>query len=183
MASRGSRLSRRHFMHTVSATLAGIAAAKTAFAQSLASMGAPTDDARFDGGYWARVRAQFMMPDGFGYLNTGRLAATPRPVFDAMVEYWRLMAVNPTENSAVFEEGQEAIRIKAAQFVGASPDEVAITRNTTEGLVTVINLTVSLLGVMVVLPAALVWAEQRGRLEMRVPLPRPRFPLPRRGRA
>jgi selenocysteine lyase/cysteine desulfurase len=139
MASKGSRLSRRHFMHTVSATLAGIAAAKTAFAQSLASMGAPTDDARVDGGYWARVRAQFMMPDGFGYLNTGRLAATPRPVFDAMVEYWRLMAVNPTENSAVFEEGQEAIRIKAAQFVGASPDEVAITRNTTEGLVTVIN--------------------------------------------
>jgi predicted RND superfamily exporter protein len=51
------------------------------------------------------------------------------------------------------------------------------------GLVTVINLTVSLLGVMVVLPAALVWAEQRGRLEMRVALPRFRIPLPRRGRA
>jgi predicted RND superfamily exporter protein len=32
------------------------------------------------------------------------------------------------------------------------------------GIVTVIDLTVSLLGVMVVLPAALVWAEERGRL-------------------
>ena len=49
------------------------------------------------------------------------------------------------------------------------------------GLVTVINLTVSLLGVMVVLPAALVWAEQRG--ELRLALPRLRIPLPRRGRA
>jgi predicted RND superfamily exporter protein len=49
------------------------------------------------------------------------------------------------------------------------------------GLVTVINLTVSLLGVMVVLPAALVWAEQRGRLA--IALPRLRVPLPRRGRA
>ena len=34
------------------------------------------------------------------------------------------------------------------------------------GAVTVVNLSVSLLGVMVVLPAALVWAEQRGPLRV-----------------
>jgi predicted RND superfamily exporter protein len=34
------------------------------------------------------------------------------------------------------------------------------------GAVTVVNLTVSLLGVMIVLPAALVWAEQRGPLRI-----------------
>ncbi|MEA2449793.1 MAG: uncharacterized protein QOG63_1725 [Thermoleophilaceae bacterium] len=63
------------------------------------------------------------------------------------------------------------------------------------GLVTVINLTVSLLGVMIVLPAALVWSEQRGRLRLAdldprralrgrgAALARPRLPLPRRGRA
>jgi predicted RND superfamily exporter protein len=59
------------------------------------------------------------------------------------------------------------------------------------GLVTVIDLTVSLLGVMVVLPAALVWAEQHGRFALADFDPRPplralvrwRPPVPRRGRA
>ena len=43
------------------------------------------------------------------------------------------------------------------------------------GAVTVVSLTVSLLGVMVVLPAALVWAEQRGPLRV----PRTRAELAR----
>ena len=72
------------------------------------------------------------------------------------------------------------------------------------GIVTVVDLTVSLLGVMIVLPAALVWAERRSfgaarprpagwwralREELagvRLPrpsLPRPRLPRPRRSRA
>ena len=34
------------------------------------------------------------------------------------------------------------------------------------GAVTVVNLTVSLVGVMIVLPAALVWSEQRGPLRV-----------------
>jgi selenocysteine lyase/cysteine desulfurase len=74
-----------------------------------------------------------MMEDGFAYLNTGTLGPTPRPVYNALTEYWRLMAVNPNENSAVFQDRQEQIRFKAAAFIGASPEEVAITRNTTEG--------------------------------------------------
>ena len=72
-------------------------------------------------------------------MNTGRLGSTPKPVLDALLQYWRLMAENPSENSSVFEKRQEDIRVKAAKFVGASPDEIAIVRNTTEGLVTVIN--------------------------------------------
>jgi len=72
------------------------------------------------------------------------------------------------------------------------------------GIVTVVDLTVSLLGVMVVLPAALVWAERRqfgirdldprgwwralreelaGVRVRRPSVPRPRLPRPRRSRA
>src|SRR5204862_6746715 len=39
------------------------------------------------------------------------------------------------------------------------------------GIVTVVDLTVSLLGVMIVLPAALMWAEQRERFSLRRPRP------------
>jgi predicted RND superfamily exporter protein len=58
------------------------------------------------------------------------------------------------------------------------------------GAVTVIDLTVSLLGVMLVLPAAIVWAEQRGRLRAADLDPRPLLRsargglrVPRRSRA
>ena len=41
------------------------------------------------------------------------------------------------------------------------------------GIVTVVDLTVSLLGVMIVLPAALMWAEQHGPFTLRDLDPRP----------
>jgi hypothetical protein len=41
------------------------------------------------------------------------------------------------------------------------------------GILTVVDLSVSLLGVMLVLPAALVWAEQHGRFTVRDLNPRP----------
>jgi selenocysteine lyase/cysteine desulfurase len=108
---------------------------KTAFAQSVQKLGEhkPRNGWDTDDGYWAKVRDQFMLEPGFAYLNTGTLGPTPRPVVTAMNEYWRLMAVNPNENSQIFQDRQERIRVKAAAFIGATPDEIAITRNTTEG--------------------------------------------------
>ena len=44
-----------------------------------------------------------MLQDGFGYLNTGTLGPTPKAVYDALVSYWRLMAVNPHENSNILQ--------------------------------------------------------------------------------
>src|SRR6266852_3268241 len=108
---------------------------KTAFAQSVQTLGEhkPRNGWDSDDGYWAKVRDQFMLEPGFAYLNTGTLGPTPRPIVTAMNEYWRLMAVNPNENSQIFQDRQERIRVKAAAFVGVTPDEIAITRNTTEG--------------------------------------------------
>jgi uncharacterized protein len=49
------------------------------------------------------------------------------------------------------------------------------------GAVTVVDLTVSLLGVMLVLPAALVWAERHGRFTLADLDPRPLLRLARHG--
>ena len=43
------------------------------------------------------------------------------------------------------------------------------------GIVTVVDLSVSLLGVMIVLPAALMWAEQHGEFSLSDLDPRPRL--------
>ena len=115
-------VSRRRFFNGIlsgSALAAGtLTEVKTAFAQSVQKLGEShkahgweTDD-----GYWAKVRNQFMLEEGFAYLNTGTLGPTPRPVVTAMNEYWRLMAVNPNENSLIFQDRQEQIRIEATNW-------------------------------------------------------------------
>ena len=132
-------VSRRKFLNGMLAGAAAstLMAVKQAFSQTLEGIAKGIEGAREagheDGGYWAKVRKQFMLGDGFTYLNTGTLGPTPRPVFEAMTEYWRLMAVNPNENSNILQNRVEQIRVKVANFIGASPDEIAITRNTTEG--------------------------------------------------
>jgi len=135
-----SGFSRRNFFRTAgvsAAILAGVARTKTALAQELQKIAggrsADTTQWNEDGGYWAKVRNHFMLEDGFSYLNTGTLGPTPRPVWQAMTEYSRLMAVNPNEKSAIFQDNVEQIRAKVATFLGAATDDIAITRNTTEG--------------------------------------------------
>lgn len=129
--------SRRRFLGRLAggsaAAVIGLAETRASFAATLQSLRSGATDRPDDGGYWEKVRRHFILEDGFAYLNTGTLGPTPRPVVEAMNEYWRLMAVNPNENSAVFQNEVEQIRVKVAGFLGATPDEIAITRNTTEG--------------------------------------------------
>lgn len=86
--------------------------------------------------FWDTVRREFMLSDGMSYLNTGTLGPTPKPVFYTAVEGYRELAQDPgwpnelAQTTPLFER----VRTKAAQFVNADPDEVALTRNTTEGM-------------------------------------------------
>jgi selenocysteine lyase/cysteine desulfurase len=112
------------------ALVVSLVAAKKAFSQQMAELSrAP----RIDEGYWARIRGQFLLEDGLAYLNNGTVGPTPEPVYKAMVGYWKMMAENPNENSAILQGRTDLIREKAAQFLGASAAEVAIVRNATEG--------------------------------------------------
>jgi predicted RND superfamily exporter protein len=69
--------------------------------------------------------------------------------------------------AAVLASGATAI----AGFAALIASDIRMLRDF--GIVTVVDLTVSLLGVMVVLPAALLWAEQHGPFTLRDLDPRP----------
>ena len=69
--------------------------------------------------------------------------------------------------AAVLASGATAI----AGFAALAASDIRMLRDF--GVVTVVDLTVSLLGVMVALPAALIWAEQHGRFRLRDLDPRP----------
>ncbi len=129
--------SRRQFLNRMAAgaAAAGVSfeAVKTAFAQSVQPIAEAARHWRVDDGYWEKIRQQFLLEPGFAYLNNGTVGPTPGPVYHAMVEYWRMMAENPNEKSAILQGRLDMIRQKAAQFIGAEADEIAIVRNTTEG--------------------------------------------------
>jgi selenocysteine lyase/cysteine desulfurase len=93
---------------------------------SLKPMGA------LDEAYWWKVRSQFNMVDGLTYMNNGTLGPMPRVVFDANERYMREIMENPTDGGHA--EELEKVREKVAQFVGATADEIALTRSTTEGM-------------------------------------------------
>jgi uncharacterized protein len=92
------------------------------------------------------------------YTEERRSARTPEEALDRAFE---------STGAAVLASGVTAI----AGFAALAASDIKMLRDF--GLVTVVDLTVSLLGVMVVLPAALVWAEQRGRLTLGELDPRP----------
>ena len=69
--------------------------------------------------------------------------------------------------AAVLASGATAI----AGFAALIASDINMLRDF--GILTVVDLTVSLLGVMLVLPAALVWAEEHGPFRLRDLSPRP----------
>ena len=137
-----SGMSRRGFIGgTLTATVGGFAAGLTeakvrAFGgQSLTpalSLDALKPAGALDEAYWWKVRSQFNVVDGLTYMNNGTLGPMPRVVFDANERYMREIMEDPT-NSGRAEE-IDKVREKVAQFVGATADEIALTRSTTEGM-------------------------------------------------
>lgn len=86
-----------------------------------------------DDAFWKAVRAQFPLTHDRVYLNTGGLGPAPYPVLDTMIsKIMELQRVSETGHS-----GLDTAREKLAAFIGADADELAFTRNATEGNATV----------------------------------------------
>jgi isopenicillin-N epimerase len=106
----------------VAETLAGVRASASA---------ADQDDEAF----WDTIRAQFLLEPDLIYLNAGTTGAMPRVVLEAEARYQRLLAENPKiRHHFEYEVVPTIVRQKAADFIGASLEETALTHNTTEGL-------------------------------------------------
>jgi selenocysteine lyase/cysteine desulfurase len=97
------------------------------------------EDEAPDGVYWEEIRGLYDFEDRFIMMNNGTLGPMPKPVFNALTRYFRVQMTNPYDGYNYLPTFREAVRAKLAAFVNASPDEVALTSNTTEGLNLVIN--------------------------------------------
>jgi isopenicillin-N epimerase len=90
-----------------------------------------------DGGnetYWQMVKRQYPLEDGLLYLNAANVCPASRLVLDRHLEYLRDFQANPSfQNRDKYVAMRESLRGKLGRMLRVSPDEIAITRNTSEG--------------------------------------------------
>jgi isopenicillin-N epimerase len=122
--------SRRHFFLSLPA-VGALPATWTAFANALAAAPAPSPSSE---GYWNMVKRQFPLEDGLLYVNAANVCPASRPVLDRHMDFLRDFHSNPSfQNRDKYKPLQERLRSKLAALLRATPDEIAITRNTSEG--------------------------------------------------
>lgn len=90
--------------------------------------------------FWATIRAAYPVTTEFIQLENGYYSLTARPVMDKYLKH--IQAVNSVSSYYMRTRQYDDKRIsqtQLAELLGCSPDELIITRNTTESLDTVIG--------------------------------------------
>jgi selenocysteine lyase/cysteine desulfurase len=93
----------------------------------------PPTPASPDEKFWASVRDQFVMPKELTMLNAANLCPSSGPVLETLYKTTRDMDQDPSqENRAKLGDGRENTRKLLAEFLRVTPEEIVITRNTSE---------------------------------------------------
>jgi isopenicillin-N epimerase len=83
--------------------------------------------------FWASVREQFVMPPDLAVMNAANLCPASRPVLDALTRETRSVDADPSPyNRSRLMPEKEKTRQALAGFLRVTPDEIIITRNTSE---------------------------------------------------
>lgn len=92
-----------------------------------------------DGAYWDGIRKHFLFEDNLIMMNNGTVGPMPKPVYNTLMNYFEVQVKTPCDCYTYLPDLVNNVRVRLAQFIKAGPDEVAITRNTTEGINFVVN--------------------------------------------
>lgn len=92
-----------------------------------------------DEDFWNFIREQYTVSPNIINLNNGGVSPQPKPVQDAHIRFYQYCNEAPSYYMwRILDQGREPLRAKLAEMAGCSPEEIAINRNTTEGLNTII---------------------------------------------
>ncbi|MFL6465291.1 MAG: aminotransferase class V-fold PLP-dependent enzyme [Bryobacteraceae bacterium] len=134
-----SKLDRRSFLR-------GTAAAAVLQPHALALVqeavqgisGRPADTVARDEDFWFTVRHAFTVDRNMINLNNGGVSPAPKVVMDTEIRYLEMENLSPSYYMwNVLDPGVETVRRRLARTFGCDAEEVAITRNASEGLETV----------------------------------------------
>ena len=92
-----------------------------------------------DADFWNFIREQYTTSANLINLNNGGVSPQPKPVQDAHIRLYQQCNEVPSYYMwQILDKEREPLRAKLAQVAGCSAEEIAINRNTTEGLNTII---------------------------------------------
>ncbi|MGZ8510021.1 MAG: aminotransferase class V-fold PLP-dependent enzyme [Chitinophagaceae bacterium] len=101
--------------------------------------GLNADELAAEEDFWYYIQQSFTQSSGIINLNNGGVSPAPKTVQDAMKRYYDLSNEAPSYYMwRILDQGREPLRKNLARLAGCSPEEIAIHRNASEGLETII---------------------------------------------
>ncbi|MBX3239794.1 MAG: aminotransferase class V-fold PLP-dependent enzyme [Chitinophagaceae bacterium] len=92
-----------------------------------------------DEDFWYYIQQSFTVSPGVINLNNGGVSPAPKVVQDAMKRYYDLSNEAPSYYMwRILDQGREPLRRNLARLAGCDAEEIAINRNSSEGLETII---------------------------------------------
>ena len=89
--------------------------------------------------FWYYIQQSFTVSPSLINLNNGGVSPAPKTVQDAMKRYYDMSNEAPSYYMwRILDQGREPLRKNLAKLAGCSSEEIAINRNSSEGLETVI---------------------------------------------
>jgi selenocysteine lyase/cysteine desulfurase len=83
--------------------------------------------------FWKSVRDQFVVPPDLAVMNAANLCPASRPALEALARETQSVDRDPSPNNrARLYPEKESTRTALAEFLRVTPDEIIITRNTSE---------------------------------------------------
>lgn len=138
---------RRHFLGRVGAFSAATLFAsfsQPAWSRNLEKAlrkaeGIAPDELATEEDFWYYIQQSFTVSSEIIDLNNGGVSPAPKTVQDAMKRYYDFSNEAPSYFMwRILDQGREPLRKNLANTAGCSPEEIAINRNSSEGLETVI---------------------------------------------
>ncbi len=128
----GARLSRRDAVRLLGASGPALLLARPAAAVAKAAP-LPPAPAAPDEPFWSSVREQFLMPPELAIMNAANLCPASAPVLDALDQATHELDRQPSPAyREEMHEAKEVTRRTLAEFLRVTPEEIVITRNTSE---------------------------------------------------
>ena len=108
---------------------------KRVHAAASATKGRTPEDMAQDEDYWAEIRQAYNIDRNVINLNNGHVGPSPRIVQEALRQYLEYSDMGPYHTLInTLERQVEMVRQRLAQAAGCDPEEMAITRNSSESL-------------------------------------------------
>ena len=129
-------MNKRDFLRTLGSATAGFVLGPELLEHLAAT---PIDQLAQEEPFWAAIRSKFRLTDKYINLENGYYSFQPEPVLEAFIGHVRAVNFQGSHYMRTRRvDDKQRVRTRLAGIAGCSPDELIITRNTTESLDTVI---------------------------------------------